>query len=57
MDILGGVVAVDFHTFYYVAERKIAKDINQPPLLLCKLDFISHPVQLTEINTERKVQQ
>ena len=57
MDILGGGVAVGFHTLYYVAERKIAKDINHLPLLLCKLDFISHPVQLAEINTERKVQQ
>ena len=51
------MVAVGFHTLYYVAERKIAKDMKQPPLLLRKLDFISHPVQLTEINTDRKVQQ
>ena len=57
MDILGGVVAVGFNTLYYVAERTIAKDMKQPPLLLRKLDFISHPVQLAEINTKRKVQQ
>ena len=30
---------------------------KQLPLLLCKLDFISHPVQLAEIDAERKVQQ
>ena len=30
---------------------------KQPPLLLRKLDFISHPVQLAEINAKRKVQQ
>ena len=51
------VVAVGFNTLYYVAERTIAKDMKQLPLLLRKLDFISHPVQLAEINTERKVQQ
>ena len=31
--------------------------INQLPLLLRKLNLIPYPVQLAEINTERKVQQ
>ena len=30
---------------------------KQPPLLLHKLNLIPYPVQLAEINTERKVQQ
>ena len=51
------VVAVGFHTLYYVAERKIAKDMKQPPLFLRKLNLAPYPVQLAEIDAERKVQQ
>ena len=57
MYIFDEVVAVGFHTLYYVAERTIAKDMKQPPLLLRKLNLVPYPVQLAEINTERKVQQ